>query len=89
MADVEGSFTMRMDTAEERSWTANEPVQIYFYGPADLPWWEHWLYRIMGKLRGWPYPERIIASGPATFHSTDGEGETVTFTSAGTWKIDP
>ena len=88
--NVTGSFTGTF--AEIRSdWEPwGGPVEITLYGPADLPWWKHWFYVAMGRLRGWPYPETAIVGGPISITGIDEDPEgSVTFhyTADGRFKV--
>lgn len=55
------------------------PVTIYFYGPARLPRWKAWLYRL--TRREWPLA--VVASGPAVV--TEEEDGVFTWKADGTW----
>jgi hypothetical protein len=95
LRDVQGTFEGSVDAAFASAFRPG-PVELTFYGPdPHLRWYRHWFYRLRERVTGTPYPTIPLASGPATFTVGEAveEGDDVvirgSFTSAGTWYIDP
>ena len=66
------------------------PVEIVMYGPADLPWYRDWYWRLRERFFGDRYPEAVIASGKAYMDGTiidDGTRVHGTFRAAGKWEV--
>lgn len=89
LKNISGEFSVTFDpTLDPFGLGEVHPVEVYLYAPAKLPWWKHWFYVAMGRLRDWPYPEEVIAHGPATFDfRSDADGTTMQFTKQGLWNV--
>ena len=93
MRDVQGTFEGKLNEGGFAAMNPG-PIEVFLYGPATLPWWKNWFYRLRENLRGTPYPSVLIAKGPATFNiesEVDDGGDVVisgTFTKTGKWSID-
>ena len=95
MKDVQGSWTFNANDYDDPIFVDGESVrEMFICGPRPMPRWKHWFYIAMEKLRGWPYPEIVIAGGPAVFHldetTTSDDGVTTitgTFSGNGIWRI--
>lgn len=88
MKDVVGTFTSDDDLRKALEGTT--VTDVYLYGPADLPWWKDWAYRIAGRLFGTPYPEVVIAHGAARLEGVEVDEATigVTFRADGEWEVE-